>query len=858
MEAGLTTDEAARRQAVEGPNAMPDRRRRSLLWTALDVLREPMIALLLVCVGVYVALGDPGEAALLGVGILGIIMLNVVQAHRTGRALDALRDLAQPRAAVVRDGHRAVIPRAEVVRGDLALLSEGDRIPADGVLLDGPPITVDESLLTGESVAVLKRPATADDPPTGTPGGDGAPHLYAGTLVASGGGAMRVTAIGAATAMGRIGADLAGVEPARGALQRETRRLVRVVALGAVALSAAIAVAYGLLRGAWIDGALAALATAIALLPEEFPIVLTVFLAIGAFRIARSGVLTRRMAAVEGLGATTILCTDKTGTLTENRMRVRALWSPGAGLVALPTEVAELPEPSHPLVEHALLASAVAPTDAMEVALRALASATLSDTEHVHPEWALRREYPLSVDLLAMTRAWTHESGRLVREVSAKGSPEAVFDLCHLSGAPLAEAECAVADLAGRGWRVLGVARAAVEVEPLPDHQHDFAFALVGLVAFEDPLRPGVASAVARCREAGVRVLMITGDYPTTAAEIGRQAGLAGGEPVTGAELNALDDAALQQRLRTASVAARIAPSDKLRIVRALQASGEIVAMTGDGVNDAPALAAAQVGVAMGRRGSDVARESAALVLVDDDFDSLVGAMAHGRRIFDNLQKSMRYILAVHVPIAGLAAIPIFAGLPPLLLPVHVVLLELVIDPACALAFEAEPPEDDLMRRPPRDVDARLVDVASLWAALGQGLPVLAAGLGVYGWAWATFPGEVPMARSLAFASLMVGNVGLILANRSLVALSWRRLTAPNPVLPWVVAGALLVTLTLMYTPVLGPLLHFAAAPPLALLVAIGAGVAAFAVGEGGTALVAALRRRAAAARRGAPPAPTG
>jgi Ca2+-transporting ATPase len=845
MESGLTSAEAARRLAADGPNQLPRPPREGLVRTLLDVIREPMIALLLVCSAIYFGIGDPGEAALLLVGVLGVIVLTLVQKRRASRALDALRDLSEPHSTVLRDGHAAQVPRSSVVRGDVALLAEGDRAPADGVLLDGPPLQVDESLLTGESVAVRKRPVTDDDAPTGPPGGDDTPHVFAGTLVTAGSGTVRVTETGAATAMGRIGSDLAAIAPGDSALQRETRRLVTIVGIGAAVLSVAIAVAYGLLRGAWIDGVLAGLATAIGLLPEEFPVVLVVFLAIGAFRMARAGVLTRRMPAIEALGATTVLCTDKTGTLTENRMRVRALWTPGAE-VTLDGVPSALAEALHPVVEHAILASAVAPSDPMEVALRELGDAALAETEHLHPDWALRREYALSADLFAMTRAWDDADGRLVREVSAKGAPEAILDLCHADPAVCATWGAASEALAARGLRVLGVARARVAGLPLPDDQHDFAFEPVGLVAFEDPLRTGIPDAIRQCHDAGVRVVMITGDYPSTAAAIAAQAGLPVGRPVTGEELAALDDEGLRARLHGAAVAARIVPSDKLRIVRALQADGEIVAMTGDGVNDAPALAAAQIGVAMGRRGTDVARESAALVLVEDDFASLVGAMARGRLIFENLRKSMSYILAVHTPIAGLAALPVFFGWPPLLLPIHIVLLELVIDPACSLAFEAEPADDDLMRRPPRRASAPLVNLGVVARAVASGLPVLLASLGVYAWALDAFPGDGGEARSLAFATLMAGNVGLILANRAPRGSGIARLAVRNRVVPWVVGGALGVTGLLLVVPGLGSWLHFDPVPLWALGVPVGAGLVAFLAIEAIKLVVGLLTRRGA------------
>ena len=609
---------------------------------------------------------------------------------------------------------------------------------------------------------------------------------------------------------------------------------MRVVAVVAGVACVAVTLLYGVTRGSWVEGLLNGLATAMALLPEEFPVVLTVFLALGAHRISRVGVLTRRMSAIERLGAATVLCTDKTGTLTENRMVVRTLWTPQAEC-RLPRDPTELDDAMHNVLEHALLASPVAPTDPMEVALHALGQGALGNTEHLHPGWDLRHEYPLSPEMLAMTRAWTTAEGEPVEEVSAKGSPEAIFDLCHLDAAQTVAMSQVVTRLAGDGLRVLGVAHARVEDHQLPATQHEFEFEFDGLVAFEDPLRDGIPAAIARCQAAGVRVLMITGDYPVTAASIARAAGLADSEPLTGAELATLDDRALTERLRTTHVAARIVPEDKLRIVQVLQAAGETVVMTGDGVNDAPALTAADIGVAMGSRGTEVAREAAALVLIDDDFDSLVAAMAQGRRIFANLRKSMSYIVAIHVPIAGLAVIPILIGWEPALLPVHIVLLELVIDPACSLVYEAEPAEADAMRQPPRAPETPLISRPVLVHSVLQGLVVLGATLGVLAWG-RSLDLEPDGARSLAFATLMAANVGLILANRSANDSALVVLRRPNPVFGWVAGGAILVAPAVMYVPRLNHLLHFVAVPVSSLLVALAVGFASLVAVEIGKA----------------------
>ena len=829
---GLSEADARARLLSEGPNTLPEPERRSTMGIVVEVLKEPMFLLLVACGGLYFVVGDAQEAMMLLGFVAVIIGITVVQERRTERALDALRDLSQPRAVVIRAGQRKSLATSDVVCGDLVVLSEGQRVPADGVLLEGSSLSVDESLLTGESLAVRKVPGTPESKPTGAPGGEDTPYLFGGTLVVRGQGIVEVTATGMDTEMGRIGAALVTIGGGRSRLQEETRRIVRIIAIGAVAVSVGVTVTYGWTRGLWVEGILSGLATAMALLPEEFPVVLTVFLALGARRLSKVGVLTRRMAAIEALGTTTTLCTDKTGTLTENRMVVRGLWTSGV-LHAVGPDSGPLLEEVHGLLEHAVLASAAEPSDPMEKALHDLGERALGGTEHLHPEWALRREYGLSADLFAMTRAWTDGEGQHVQRVSTKGAPEAIFELCRLEPQALASLAAAVDELAGQGWRLLGVAHADLLSGSLPDDQRSFAFEFDGLVAFEDPLRLEVPAAIAQCQRAGVRVIMVTGDYPATALAIGHAAGLSGEVALLGPEIRSLDDAALRARLGQAHVAARIVPKDKLRIVRVLQDAGEVVAMTGDGVNDAPALTAADIGVAMGKRGTEVAREAADLVLEDDDFESLVVAMAHGRRIFDNLQKSMAYILAIHVPIAGLAVVPVVAGWPVALLPVHIVLLELVIDPACSLVFEAEPADPECMSRPPRARDAAMIDRRVLIGSVIQGLMVLGATLAVFSSASAYFSDSPDSARTLAFITLMVGNVGLILSNRSWSESAWGLLKRSNPVFPWVALGSLVLLFGVTYLPGLNAILHFVSVPLGMAGLAVLAGLGSLVLVEG-------------------------
>ena len=783
---GLTEEEAARRLAREGPNELPASKRRGPFRIALEVVKEPMFLLLIACGSLYLLLGDVGEALLLLGFVFVIVGITFVQERKTERALDALRDLASPRALVVRNGEKRRIAGRDVVRGDVLLLSEGDRVPADAVVRGATSLSVDESLLTGESVPVGKQPAEGAAP-AAAPGGDDTPFVFSGTLVVKGQGVAEVVAVGAATEMGKIGRALAVLEPEDTPLQRQTARLVRLFALIGFGLCATVVAAYALTRGDFLKGLLAGLTLGMAMLPEEFPVVLTVFLALGAWRISRHHVLTRRIPAVETLGAATALCVDKTGTLTMNRMSVAEL-AVGDEVLSVDPKGASLPEDFHELVELAILASPADPFDPMEKAMRQLGERTLAGTEHLHGDWELLREYPLSREILAMSRVWRSPDGNEF-VIAAKGAPEAIADLCHLGPEETARLERRIADLASRGRRVIGVARAAFRGRALPAGQHDFGFRFVGLLALSDPVRPGVPEAIAECRRAGIRVLMITGDYAGTARSIAREIGLADPETVvTGPELDTLDDAALAARVREACVFARMVPEQKLRLVSALKANGEIVAMTGDGVNDAPALKAAHIGIAMGGRGTDVAREAAALVLLDDAFESIVKAVRTGRRIFDNLRKAMLYIFAVHVPIAGLSLFPVLLGWPLALLPIHIVFLELIIDPACTVVFEAEEGEEGVMRRPPRPLDEPIFGGRGLLLGLVQGLGELVVDLALYGWALAAH-GE-PVARALAFTTMVLGNVGLIFLNRAGSRSLLETLRAPNRPERWVTGGA--------------------------------------------------------------------
>ncbi|MFZ1729719.1 MAG: cation-translocating P-type ATPase [Bacteroidota bacterium] len=826
---GLSEVDAVSRLSREGYNELPEAEKRSVFFILFEIVKEPMFLLLIACGALYLILGDIKEALMLMGFVFVIIGITLYQENKTERALDALRDLSSPRALVIRDGIQRRIAGREVVREDIILLAEGDRVPADAVVLKSVSLSADESLLTGESFPVTKT-AWDGSSAIGCLGEDTGNMVYSGSMIVRGQGIARVSATGHNTEIGKIGKSLQALETESTNLQRQTRTIVTTFAIAGAALCLIVVVVYGLTRGDWIKGLLAGLSLAMATLPEEFPVVMTIFLALGAWRISLRNVLTRRAQAIETLGAATVLCSDKTGTLTKNQMTVTRLFVDGQQ-AEIDGLIGSLPENLHTIVEYSVLASPADPFDPMEKAIKELAERTLISTEHLHSDWTLVREYPLSEHLLAMSRVWEHRDGiRYV--IAAKGAPEAIADLCHLPDETVATLRRSIDDLAASGLRVLAVAAAEFEKGSLPEGQHDFPFSFLGLLGLHDPIRENVPEAVVLCRHAGIRVVMITGDYPVTAANIGKDIGLdPNADIITGPELNTMSDDELRRRISKVGIFARVVPEQKLRIVQALKGNGEVVAMTGDGVNDAPALKAAHIGIAMGGRGTDVARESAALVLLDDDFSSIVQAIRVGRRIFDNLQKAMTFIFSVHIPIAGMSLIPVFFQWPLALFPVHILFLELLIDPACSIVFEMEEEEKGIMDRTPRPVSEPLFGSRMIFIGLVQGLGHLAILVAIYAWAIASNFGEGE-ARSLVFVNLVLGNISMIISNRYWTRGFFSIIRIPNKAF-WYVTGAALAFLAIaLIIPQVNSLFKFASLHPWQYAFCLGTGALAVAVNE--------------------------
>ena len=805
---GLSDMEVAQKIAKEGYNELPSSKPKNVFNIAFGVVKEPMFILLVACGTLYMLLGDIQEGLMLLGFVFFVMGIEFYQEKKTEKALDALKDLASPRALVIREGKTIRIAGRDVVTDDIVILQEGDRVPADAVVLDCVNLMADESLLTGESVSVRKR-IIKEGEQSFIPGGDDIPYVYSGSMIVQGNGVVRVTATGMNTEIGKIGKALESIVEEPTQLKREMGTLVKRLTIIGVTLCFIVIGVYYLTRGDLINGFLAGITLAMAMLPEEFPVVLTIFLALGAWRISKKNVLTRKPAAIETLGSATVLCTDKTGTLTQNKMTVTKLFN-GKDIFEI-VEDHHFPEPFHEIIEYGVLSSQANPFDPMEMAITNTLNSHLQNTEHVHEDWLMEKEYPLSRELMAMSRVFTN-TGTGEKVIAAKGAPEAIFDLCHLDKESLNGYKRGVEEMANSGLRVLGVAKAKLtqEQENLPLAQHDFDFEFVGLIGLSDPIRESVPMAVSECYQAGIRVIMITGDYPITAINIGKAIGLKNPELcISGPELTTMSEEELSVRIKDVNIFARVIPEQKLKIVNALKRNGEIVAMTGDGVNDAPALKASNIGIAMGDKGTDVAREASSLVLMDDNFSSIVGAVKMGRRIFDNLQKALGYIFAIHVPIAGLSLIPVlFADMPLILWPVHIVFLELIIDPACSIVFEMEKEEKNVMSRPPKDIKEPFFGAKKILLSCTQGVGILIISMLVYFIGLESGYSEKAV-RTLSFVTLIVANIAVILSNRSWTNSIFKILVTPNKAVKWVVGGALFFLILILNVPFLINLFQF-------------------------------------------------
>ncbi|MEA5072951.1 MAG: cation-translocating P-type ATPase, partial [Eubacterium aggregans] len=815
---GLTTAEATAQQAKWGKNELVPQKKQNFFLKVLHIIAEPMFLLLLAAAIIYFILGEPRDGAIMLIFVIGIITIDVIQEWKTDKTLTALRDLSAPHIPVIRNGVEQSIPSSDLVPGDIMLLAEGIKIPADGIILKCNDFCVDESSLTGESMGVWKVPEDAA-PELGPGEYWRTDYCYGGTLVTQGTAMVRVDKIGATTEYGKIGAGVASAPQEDTPLQKQTGRLVKLCAGIAGVLFALVGILNFInlaelpLHSRIIESILSGITLAMAMIPEEFPVILTVFLSMGAWRLAKNNALVRRLPSVETLGAVSVLCVDKTGTITQNRMTVTEAWAQDGD--------------AQKLIRTMGMGCETDAYDPMEKAmLRYCDEHGLTPAELF--DGTLVTEYPFTNETKMMGHVWQRPEGILL---AAKGSPERLLPLCHLSEDARIQVEAQLDAFSRQGLRVIAVAQADyTSADAVPTELSDNRLTFLGLIGLSDPPRPTVAADIARCNAAGIRVVMITGDNGITASAIASAIGMPNADNIiTGDMLEAMDDDALREAIKTTNIFSRVIPEHKMRIVRAFKENGQIVAMTGDGVNDAPALKYADIGIAMGKRGSEVSREAADLILLDDDFSTIVDTVKDGRRIFDNIRRAVGYVFTIHIPIAFSALLGPLLGISPgalLLLPLHVVLLELVIDPTCSIVLEREPAEQDIMERPPRSPQEPLLAKGTLVKSIIQGLCIFAASFGTYFAVLAGNPANAPMGRAMALTIIIVANLLLVFVNCSdhdSILTAMGRLVKDKVM--WAVGlGTVAILLLILYSP-LNQLLKLATLTPGQFFFSLGLGV---------------------------------
>ena len=810
---GLTSEQAKALQVTFGRNELTPQKKTSFFRKVLHIIAEPMFLLLLIAAVIYFVLGEPRDGAIMLIFVLGVISIDVIQEWKTDRTLSALKELSSPRVQAIRDGIEQSIFSVDLVPSDVILLCEGVKIPADGIVLRCNDLCVDESSLTGEAEGVWK--CQIDDCP---PSADywRKDYCYAGTLVTLGTAAVRVEKIGAQTEYGKIGANVAAAPQEDTPLQKQTGRLVKICA-GIAAVLFALVGTFTFINlpdhmpGArFIESILSGITLAMAMIPEEFPVILTVFLSMGAWRLAKKNSLVRRLPSVETLGAVSVLCVDKTGTITMNQMTVQEIWAPSCD--------------DHILCETMGLGCETDAYDPMEKAMLRYCDDMGISKEHLF-SGELVSEYAFTNDLKMMGHVW-RRGGKLI--IAAKGSPERLLPLCDMSAEEREAAGHMLVKMGKEGLRVIAVGKTTPANESeIPAKLTDCRLDFCGLIGLSDPPRENVARDIATCNQAGVRVVMITGDNGITASSIARKIGMKDTDNIiTADELESMTDDELREKVKTISIFSRVIPEHKMRIVKAFRDNDAIVAMTGDGVNDAPALKYADIGIAMGKHGSEVSREAADLILMDDNFSTIVDTIKDGRRIYDNIRKAVGYVFTIHIPIALSSLLAPILGIAPaslFLLPLHVVLLELIIDPTCSIVLEHQPAEEDIMNRPPRDPNEQMLTRKGLLKSVLQGFVMFASAFGIYYWTILQQPSNAPLARTMGLSVLMLSNLLLVLVNSSdhdSILHSVRRMAKDRVM--WAVNIGVLVGLALiLYTP-MSSVLKLAPLTAIQLLTIVG------------------------------------
>lgn len=794
---GLTTSEAKKLQEQFGKNELVPEKKENIFHKIFHVITEPMFLLLIIAAGVYFVLGEPKDGAIMLVFVVGIISIEAIQEWKTDKTLKALKDLSAPHVKVLRDGEEKTINSSDLVPGDIMYIAEGVKIPADGTVVRASTLCVDESSLTGESLGVWKL--TSENYINENNDYWRRDYCYAGTLVTQGTGTILVDKIGLSTEYGKIGKEIALAPVGDTPLQKQTGRLVKLCGTIAAVLFVLVGVVtfYNIPDHAFksriIESILSGITLAMAMIPEEFPVILTVFLSMGAWRLAKKQSLVRRLPSVETLGAVSVLCVDKTGTITLNKMAVRETYSKSGDEIYISK-----------IMGMGCKSDAY---DPMEKAMIARCE-ELGISKDILFGGQLLKEYAFTDETKMMGNVWRNGNDIVV---AAKGSPERILTLCNLSSEERQIAEAKIYEMSKQGLRVIAVGQMSIKVEnEIPDTLTDCRLELLGMVGLADPPRESVKEDINTCTKAGVRVVMITGDNGITASSIAKQINMPNSDHIiTGDELSEMSDNELREKVKDVSIFSRVLPEHKMRIVKAFKENGEVVAMTGDGVNDAPALKYADIGIAMGKRGSEVSREAADLILLDDNFSTIVDTIKDGRRIYDNIKKAVGYVFTIHIPIAFASLLAPLMGISPtslLLLPLHVVLLELVIDPTCSIVLERQPAERDIMQRPPRNPKEKLLTAKMLTKSVVQGLVIFGASFATYYNFINMYPENAPLARTMGLSIIFLSNVLLVQVNSSNTDFAIKTFIRQikDRVMWAVIIGTLAGLLVMLYTPLSG------------------------------------------------------
>ena len=804
---GLSSKEIERLQKKYGINELVKQDKPNPLKKFLGVFKEPMFLLLLVAATVYFILGEPRDGVIMLVFVGFVASITFMQEWKTEKTMNALKDLTSPQVNTLRDGKNVFIKSTELVPGDVIFLSEGERIPADCIVLEASNFSVDESILTGESEYVIKVSSDEMEKSSDYWKKD---MLYAGTLCVFGKCTAIVRYTGFATEYGKIGKAISEAKDEPTPLQKKVNKLVKNIAIAGVVLCISVMVASYFYSFDVLNSILSGISLAMAIIPEEFPVVLTVFLSMGAYRLAKNNTLMRKISAVETLGSATILCVDKTGTITQNKMKVKNIYSDGKIFTKENLNNKELSDLM-------VLSCEKDPYDPMEKAI--VEAASMSDIENLY-NYDLSKKIAFDSKVKRMANIYKKDSGYYI---AVKGSAETVLGLCSLDEQNIHKINIEIDKMASNGLRVLVLAES--NSEEIYENLEDYSLSFKALVGLQDPPKEGVEEAIKLCKKAGIRVVMITGDYSKTAMAIGEEIGLKfTNKVITGNEIDTLNEYELCEAVKSCDVFSRVIPEHKMKIVKALKKNGEIVAMTGDGVNDAPALKSADIGIAMGQRGTEVAKEASYMILMDDNFTTIVNSVKDGRRVYDNIRKAMVYILIIHIPIAAMAMCAPLFNLPPLLLPMHIMLLELIIDPTCSIVFEGEPAEANIMDNPPRSPEEPLLTRILTIKVVLQGITMFLA-------AFMPFHYMIDLgmsseyARSFSLITLIVANVTLVLVNRSNTELLYHLIKEKgNKVRLIVNSMALVMALSIVYIPILNSFFKTEKIGTCALIFAIALG----------------------------------